>query len=70
MGCVNNITYENFPKQNKIGLGARVLVCYHHDTSKTHSGVIVRDDAEEPYETIIQLDNGRFVKGSECHPGT
>lgn len=64
MGCVNNITYDKYPKQHDVG--ARVEVCYHYDTSKKHLGTIVRDDREEPFETIIQLDNGRYLRGVEC----
>ena len=73
MGCVNTITYDKFPKQKDENykyewarVGARVEVCYHYDTSKTHLGTIVRDDREEPYETIIKLDNGRYLRGVEC----
>jgi hypothetical protein len=29
-------------------------------------GTIVRDDIEAPYETIIKLDNGRYLRGVEC----
>lgn len=71
MGCVNNISYDKFPKQADNDykyprLCKRVKVCYHYDTSKFHYGVIVRDDIEEPYETIIALDNGRFLRAVEC----
>lgn len=71
MGCVKNISFDRFPKQADENykypqLGKRVKVCYHYDTSKFHLGTIVRDDIEEPYETIIQLDNGRFLRATEC----
>lgn len=68
MGCINTITYDNFPKQNnnKYGISSRVKVCYHYDTSKVHFGTIVRDDKEEPYEIIIKLDNGRYLRASKC----
>lgn len=73
MGCISTITYDNFPKQSdkdykypQFSVGSRVQVCYHYDTSKTHLGTIVRDDLEEPYETIIKLDNGRYLRGVEC----
>ena len=71
MGCVNTITFEKFPKQADENyeypkVGKRVRVCYHYDTSRYHDGTIVRDDIEEPYETIIKLDNGRYVRGCEC----
>lgn len=71
MGCVNTIAYDSFPKQRDENykypsIGKRVMVCYHYDTSKTDMGYIVRDDIEEPFETIIKLDNGRYVRGVEC----
>lgn len=69
MGVVQNINYDNFPKQNTNGfakVGARVRVYYGYDTSKFHEGVIVRSDDEEPFETIIKIDNGRFLRGVEC----
>ena len=73
MGCIDTITYENFPKQKdenykypKFKVGSRVKVCYHYDTSKYHYGTIVRDDLEEPFETIIKLDNGRYLRAVEC----
>lgn len=71
MGCVENITFEKFPKQADENykyphLGKRVEVCYHYDTSKTHYGTIVREDIEEPFETIIKLDNGRYLRAVEC----
>lgn len=73
MGVINNITYENFPKQKdeaykypEFAIGARVEVCYHFDTTKKHLGTIVRDDLEEPFETIIKLDNGRYLRAVEC----
>lgn len=71
MGCVSTINYDNYPKQKDKGykypsIGKRVKVCYHYDTSKKHFGTIVRDDIEEPFETIIKLDNGRYLRGVEC----
>lgn len=73
MGVVRTITYENYPKQKdctyrfpELAVGARVEVCYHYDWTKTHLGTIVRDDLEEPYEVIIKLDNGRYLRGAEC----
>lgn len=71
MGCINTITYDKFPKQKDNNykypsIGKRVEVCYHYDTTKKHTGTIVRDDIEEPFETIIKLDNGRYLRGVEC----
>ena len=73
MGCIDTITYDKFPKQKdenykypEFKVGSRVKVCYHFDTSKYHYGTIVRDDLEEPFETIIKLDNGRYLRAVEC----
>lgn len=71
MGCVKNISYEKYPFQadenyKYPSVGKRVQVCYHFDASKTHMGTIVRDDREEPFETIIKLDNGRYLRAVEC----
>lgn len=71
MGCIKNITFDEFPKQADENykypkIGKRVMVCYHYDTSKYHYGIIVRNDIEEPFETIIKLDNGRYLRAVEC----
>lgn len=71
MGCVENITLDQFPKQRD-WVGRRVTVCFHYDTSKTIGGEIVRDDMESPNGddssgiTIIRLDDGRHVLATEC----
>lgn len=71
MGCVKTIDYNNFPKQKDDNykypsIGKKVRVCYHYNTNYYHYGIIVRDDIDEPFETIIKLDNGRYVRGVEC----
>ena len=65
MGIVNNIDYDNFPKQGD-HLNKKVEVYFKYDTSKALNGIIVRDDMEEPFEIIIKLDNGRYLRASEC----
>ena len=65
MGCVQNITWLDYPKQSEY-VNRRVEVCFHYDTTKTMMGTIVRDDREEPGETIITLDDGRIIRGTEC----
>lgn len=65
MGCHINITADRYPGQGA-RLGRKVKVCYHYDTSKRHNGVIVRDDAEEPYVSIIKTDDGRYLLTTEC----
>ena len=73
MGCIDTIAYEKFPKQRDenykhsyFKVGSKVKVSYHYDTSKYHYGTIVRYDLEEPFETIIKLDNGRYLRAVEC----
>ena len=65
MGFHRNIDHEHFPKQGCY-LSRHVKVCFHLDPSNALAGVVVRDDAEAPYETIILLSNGRYVRGDEC----
>ena len=65
MGCVKNIAIDQFPRQSKF-VNSRCRVCFHYDTSKLIMGTIIRDDREEPYETIIWLDDGRAVRDVEC----
>jgi len=65
MGCISTITATKFPKQGK-WVGCRTEVCFHFDTTHVLWGTIVRDDREEPFETIIKLDDGRFLRASEC----
>lgn len=66
MGVVGTITATQFPKQGS-HLGQRCQVCFHYDTRSLVEGVIVRDDAEDPWQLIIQLTNGRYVLATECH---
>ena len=65
MGCVRTITATTFPEQSS-HVKQRVEVCFLYDTSKSVMGTIVRDDVEEPFETIIMLDDGRIVLATEC----
>jgi hypothetical protein len=68
MGAHPNINpgAGRFPKQGS-HLYARVLVCFDYDTSRQFPGQIVRDDDQEPYRTIIALDDGPLVLATECH---
>lgn len=71
MGVEPNITVDTFPTQGR-HLGVRVLVAFHYDLSRSLGGLVVRDDNESPWQTIIQLDDGRYVLATECqwHPTT
>jgi hypothetical protein len=65
MGVISNIKHDEFPKQTE-HVGKEVEVCFHYDTNHRIMGKIVRDDAEPPYESIFQLEDGRFVRATEC----
>lgn len=69
MGCVDTITMYKFPKQSEY-VNRRVKVLFHYDTSQCMPGTIIRDDREEPFETLIKLDDGRVVRGVECQYST
>lgn len=64
MGCVANIKADRFPKQGS-WLGKRTRVMFHYGGPEI-MGTVVRDDNEEPYRTIISLDDGRVVLATEC----
>lgn len=65
MGTHPNISADKFPKQGAF-LNARASVVFNYDTEKRFPGKIIRDDMEEPWETIIQLDDGRVIRAQEC----
>lgn len=65
MGVHPNIGFDKFPKQS-IDLFAPVEVCFNYDTSQTKLGIIIRDDLEDPFETIIQLEGGQIIRANEC----
>lgn len=65
MGTHPNIDLDKFPKQGRL-FGKKVQVCFHYNSSDTVNGKVVRDDAEDPFVTIIKLSDGRFVLDSEC----
>jgi len=65
MGIKANITATDFPAKGLMA-GKRVRVCFHHDMSRPVERVVLRDDIEEPFRTIIHLDDGRAVLDTEC----
>ncbi len=67
MGVVKNVGFDRFPQQGE-HLDKVVEVCFNYDTSRTLKGRIVRDDVEEPYRTIIELDTDpkRYILATEC----
>ena len=65
MRNVENITITRFPKQS-LWLNMRCKVIFHYSSEHETRGLIVRDDGEEPFETIIRLDDGNYVRSTEC----
>lgn len=65
MGIKANVGFHDFPKQGDL-LHKRILVCFGYDTTRTLMATCVRDDREEPGETIFRLDNGRYIRAVEC----
>ncbi len=59
------VGFDTFPAQGPF-LGQRVIVCFDYDTSRTLSGEVVREDAEFPGLMLIQLDDGRVIRSTEC----
>jgi len=65
VGVHKNIGFDKFPKQGG-ALGLEAKVCFNYDPMKEITGVIVRDDVEEPGVTLIQLTDGRVILATEC----
>ena len=65
MGCIETIDAFRFPKQSEY-VNRRCEVCFKYDTSVTILGTVIRDDREEPFETLIKLDDGRVIRAIEC----
>jgi len=65
MGAVKNMGLLQYPKQGE-KLNKKVEVCFNYDTANIINGIIIRDDAEAPYQEIIRLDDGRYVLSTEC----
>lgn len=62
---VDTVGLHLYPKQSK-DVGKDVNVCFRKDLSNQLSGILVRDDMESPYVTIIRLNDGRYVLSDEC----
>ena len=65
MGVHPNISRDSFPQQSKY-LGCKVTLCFHYNSKSTISGFVVRDDIEEPFKTIFQTIDGRYILATEC----
>lgn len=72
MGIENKIDLKSFPKQYSVeesqmgGIGRKVEVCFFYKTENTIPGVIIRDDKELPFRTLIRLYDGRVILSTEC----
>lgn len=44
--------------------GRRVMVCFDYDTAHAQPGTIAADEPTMP--TVIVLDTGEFVLGTQC----
>lgn len=64
MGVHPNISHAKFPKQGDY-YGHRCRVLFNYSEPEI-LGRIVRDDVEDPFLTIIHLDDGRHVLTTEC----
>lgn len=53
------------PKQGDL-LGLRVEVIFDRDTTTATTGLVLRDDMEEPHLTLIQLEDGFVITSKEC----
>jgi hypothetical protein len=59
-----NAGFNRFPEQGDY-LGVAVEVRSKYNNSN-EIGIVVRDDIEEPYRKIIELENGKYILGTEC----
>ena len=72
MGIVKNIDATSFPEQYIadddvfVGIGRNVNVCFNYDKGELIDGVVIRDDKEHPFVTIIRLSDGRVILATEC----
>lgn len=64
MGVHPNIDYDRFPRQGQF-VNRRVRVCFNYRPKYVY-GVMIRDDAEEPFLGIIRLDDNRVIMATEC----
>ena len=63
--AMKNVAHNHWPAQSN-DLFTRVRVAFRSDPTQEYDGLVIRDDMEPPHRTIIQLDDGRVVLGSEC----
>lgn len=66
MGCHKNIDHDKFPKQGSLITEEKIRVCFQYDTEKSFKAKCLRNDIEEPFKTLFQLEDGRVVEAAEC----
>jgi hypothetical protein len=67
MGSSPHIDAEKYPEQSYT-VGHRVTVFFGDLMNAVQfSGTVLRDDKAEPNQTVIRLDDGRIVLGTECN---
>lgn len=64
MGVHKNITATAFPPQSAF-VGKPTFVCFHYGNEE-FKAEIIRDDTDEPFRTVLKLEDGRVVLGTEC----
>jgi hypothetical protein len=65
MGQVKNVGATTWPRQGRY-LGSAAVVRFWDEQHTEFPAVIVRDDAEAPWITVLRLDGGRVVLSTEC----
>lgn len=65
MGCIKNITADNFPKQSK-NIGRMFRLCFNYNTRATVLAKCIRDDTEEPGRMIFIDEENRVILSTEC----
>lgn len=65
MGVVPWVDAAVYPTQSEY-VGRPARVCFNYDTANTFPAVVLRDDTGKPWLTVLRLDDGRCVLGSEC----
>jgi hypothetical protein len=66
MGVSAFVSGTKYPEQDKNSIGKRVGVYFNYNTETKYLGTMLRYDKTEPYQCIIQLDDGRVVLATEC----
>ena len=65
MPNLKHINTEAYPKQYAENIGSRVKIEFNGDRDQYY-GTVIRDDAVEPFHTIIMLDDGRVIIASQA----